>query len=233
MQPRHLCRRSCSWTTWPGLARTLAVLACVTLLPAIAHAQASLRGRRPRLVRRGAAWRHCGSSQQVLIEKVRTSVTDGTGQYRIPELPARHLHRDVRVARLQHRPAARSGCGRRGSDHDQRRMRVGSLQETITVTGETPIVDVQSARRGQVLSDEVWKRCRRRAAMELLIVFPVPSGPMEQTDDRCRRCDLLQPGRPRQRRTRTGRRLNVGSAFNGGGVAGYGMDTPNAQEVQL
>ena len=44
MQPRHLCRRSCSWTTWPGLAHTLAVLACVTLLPAIAHAQASLAG---------------------------------------------------------------------------------------------------------------------------------------------------------------------------------------------
>src|SRR6188474_1690253 len=44
MQPRHLCRRSCSWTTWPGLAHTLAVLACVTLLPGIAHAQASLAG---------------------------------------------------------------------------------------------------------------------------------------------------------------------------------------------
>ena len=27
--------------------------------------------------------------------------------------------------------------------------------------------------------------------------------------------------------------MNVGSAFNGGGVAGYGYDTDNAQEVQL
>ena len=27
--------------------------------------------------------------------------------------------------------------------------------------------------------------------------------------------------------------MNVGSAFNGGGVAGYGYDTTNAQEVQL
>jgi hypothetical protein len=27
--------------------------------------------------------------------------------------------------------------------------------------------------------------------------------------------------------------MNVGSAFNGGGVSGYGYDTANAQEVQL
>ena len=35
-------------------------------------------------------------------------------------------------------------------------MRLGSVQETITVTGETPVVDVQNSTRVQrVLSDEV------------------------------------------------------------------------------
>ena len=34
-------------------------------------------------------------------------------------------------------------------------MRVGALQETITVTGETPVVDVQSTKRETVLSQEV------------------------------------------------------------------------------
>ena len=35
-------------------------------------------------------------------------------------------------------------------------MRVGGLQETITVTGETPVVDVQNSTRVQrVLDDEV------------------------------------------------------------------------------
>ena len=35
-------------------------------------------------------------------------------------------------------------------------LRVGGLQETITVTGETPVVDVQNSTRVQtVLSDEV------------------------------------------------------------------------------
>ena len=33
-------------------------------------------------------------------------------------------------------------------------LRVGDVQETITVTGETPIVDVQSTRRQQVIDDE-------------------------------------------------------------------------------
>ena len=34
-------------------------------------------------------------------------------------------------------------------------LRVGSLEETVTVTGETPVVDVQSATRQQVLNREV------------------------------------------------------------------------------
>ena len=32
-------------------------------------------------------------------------------------------------------------------------MRVGTLEETVTVTGESPIVDVQSARRRRTLDE--------------------------------------------------------------------------------
>ena len=34
-------------------------------------------------------------------------------------------------------------------------MRVGALEETITVTGETPVVDVQTTQRETVLSADV------------------------------------------------------------------------------
>ena len=34
-------------------------------------------------------------------------------------------------------------------------MKVGTLAETITVTGETPIVDMQSVRRQTTISDDV------------------------------------------------------------------------------
>ena len=48
-------------------------------------------------------------------------------------------------------------------------MRVGGLEETITVTGESPVVDVQSARREIVMQDDVIQTIagdagRRRAA---------------------------------------------------------------------
>ena len=36
-------------------------------------------------------------------------------------------------------------------------LRVGSLEETITVTGESPVVDLQSAERETVLTNEVIK----------------------------------------------------------------------------
>ncbi len=52
-------------------------------------------------------------------------------------------------------------------------MRVGGLEETITVTGESPVVDVQSATRQLVLSDEVIQTMpATRAAGALLNATP-------------------------------------------------------------
>ena len=234
MQPRHLCRRSCSWTTWPGLAHTLAVLACVTLLPAIAHAQASLAG----VVRDSSGAVLPGvtveAASSVLIEKVRTSVTDGTGQYRIPELPAGTYTVTFTLpgfSTIQRQEVAVGGVGVITINAD---MRVGSLQETITVTGETPIVDVQSARRGQVLSEDVVKTLPATRGYNA-IVFLVPSvtGGSNQIDLMpAMRIFYSHGGRGNEGRVQVDG-LNVGAAFNGGGVSGYVMDTPNAQELSL
>ena len=52
-------------------------------------------------------------------------------------------------------------------------MRVGGLEETITVTGETPVVDVQSTRREIVLSNETIQAIpATRAAGALLNATP-------------------------------------------------------------
>src|SRR5688572_2519177 len=52
-------------------------------------------------------------------------------------------------------------------------MRVGGLEETITVTGETPVVDVQSARRELVFNSEVVQTIpATRAAGALLNATP-------------------------------------------------------------
>src|SRR4029079_12609499 len=79
-----------------------------------------------------------------LIEKVRSVVTDGTGQYRIVSLrPGLYSvtfplpgFSTIKKEGLQ----LQSGIVTTVSAD----LKVGSLEETITVTGETPVVDVQS-----------------------------------------------------------------------------------------
>src|SRR5215469_17262175 len=65
----------------------VAWLAAILLIPAVAYAQASITG----TVRDSSGAVLPGvtveAASSVLIEKVRTAVTDGTGQYRIESLP--------------------------------------------------------------------------------------------------------------------------------------------------
>ena len=90
-----------------------------------------------------------------LIEKVRAAVTDGSGQYRIEGLrPGTYT---VTFTLPGFSTVKREGIELTGSfiatvNTD---MKVGTLQETIVVTGETPIVDVQSARRETVVSKDL------------------------------------------------------------------------------
>ena len=94
-------------------------------------------------------------SSAVLIEKVRASVTDDTGRFRIVNLPAGAY--TVSFTLPGFRTVRREGIELSGAftatvNAD---MEVGALEETITVTGEAPIVDVQSAARQQVLKADV------------------------------------------------------------------------------
>jgi hypothetical protein len=91
----------------------------------------------------------------VLIEKVRTSVTDGTGRYVIPALrPGTYTVTFTLsgFATVRREGIQLTGTGVTTVDAD---MRVGAVTETITVSGETPIVDVQTVRRQTVLDQEV------------------------------------------------------------------------------
>src|SRR5215468_7201828 len=83
------------------------------------------------------------AASPVLIEKTRTAVTDGTGQYRLPELPPGPYTLTFTLTGFS--TVRREGIELTGVAVTaiNIEMRVGVLQETITVTGETPIVDVQ------------------------------------------------------------------------------------------
>ncbi len=116
-------------------------------------------------------------------------------------------------------------------------MKVGSLQETVTVTGETPVVDVQSAKRQQTItSDMLTSIPTARAANALLTLIPsmVQSGGANVNVQ-------LQPGMVvfggRGGRSNEGRLqldgLNTGASVNGGGVSGYTADVQNAAEITM
>jgi hypothetical protein len=95
------------------------------------------------------------ASSAALIEKVRVVQTDGTGQYRVVDLrPGTYT---VTFTLPGFSTLKRDGLELTGSfvatiNAD---MKVGSVAETITVTGETPLVDVQSAAVQKVVTKEV------------------------------------------------------------------------------
>jgi hypothetical protein len=130
------------------------VLGCGVLLPALAHSPTTLSG----VVRDTSGAVLPGVTVEAagpaLIERVRSAITDGSGQYRITDLPPGtysvtfSLQGFTRVVR---EGVALAGSGVTTINAD---LRVGALQETITVTGETPVVDVQSTRREMVITAE-------------------------------------------------------------------------------
>jgi hypothetical protein len=95
------------------------------------------------------------ASSPALIEKVRTGVTDASGLYRIENLrPGTYA---LTYTLQGFSPVKREGLEvtGNGSFTVNMEMKVGALTETIVVTGETPIVDVQSARRETVVSKDL------------------------------------------------------------------------------
>src|SRR5207248_5943970 len=91
------------------------------------------------------------ASSPMLIEKVRTAVTDGTGQYAIQDLrPGLYA---VRFTLTGFAPVERDGVQLSGTftARINADMRVGGIEETVKVTGETPVVDVQSTKQERVL----------------------------------------------------------------------------------
>src|SRR5262249_2274605 len=138
-----------------ALNRILPVLTGVLVLPAAAYAQASIAG----VVRDTSGAVLPGviveAASPVLIEKVRSVVTDGTGQYKIVDLrPGTYT---VTFTLTGFSTVRREGIELEGAftatvNAD---LRVGELAETITVTGETPIVDVQSVTQQKVMGKQI------------------------------------------------------------------------------
>src|SRR5215216_5327660 len=140
-----------------GVKRLL-VAAAIVLLPSLALAQGTLAG----TVKDGSGAVLPGvtveASSPALIEKTRTAVTDGSGQYRIVDLRPGTYSLTFTLPGFN--TVKRDGIELTGSQiiTIPADMRVGGIEETVTVAGESPVVDVQTARREIVLQDDVIQR---------------------------------------------------------------------------
>src|SRR5687768_2749201 len=155
-----------------GIARTLVVVCTLFFMPAAAWAQASIAG----TVRDASGAVLPGvtveAASPVLIERVRTAVTDGSGLYRIEDLRPGTYSVTFTLpgfTTLRRDEVAVAGSGISNVSVE---LRVGGLQETVTVTGETPVVDIQSTRREVVVDNETIRSIpsvRSYRAMLLLV----------------------------------------------------------------
>jgi hypothetical protein len=117
--------------------RVAFILACAVFLPALAFAQASITGSVKDATGAVLPGVTVEASSPALIEKTRTAVTDGTGQYRIENLrPGVYTvtFTLVGLSTTKREGIELTSFATTSINID---MRVGAVEETVTVTGAT------------------------------------------------------------------------------------------------
>ncbi len=218
-----------------GLVRVTVALAWLMAIPAITFAQATLSG----VVKDTSGGVLPGvnveASSPVLIEKTRSAITDSTGQYRVPDLPPGLYKLTFTLsgfATVSREGIELTGGGVTSINAD---LRVGTVSETITVTGETPVVDIQTSTRKQVvLSNAVVESIpASRGYGNLLATVPgIQATGLDVSSGVSTNFFTARGGRGNEGTIQIDG-MNVGSAFNGGGVAGFGYPIGESSEIQV
>ena len=181
------------------------------------------------------------ATSPVLIEKARTVVTDGSGQYRIVDLEPGTYTVTFTLpgfTTIKREGVELTGGGVTTINAD---LRVGTVEETITVSGTTPIIDTQtSTKREVVLADEVLASVpvTRTYGSVLAMVPGVQSLTLDVNSTQAvggtaTNFFFTSRGGRGNEGTVQVDGMNVGSAFGGGGVSSFAYDFVNAQEVQV
>jgi len=208
------------------------------LLPSAAFAQATIAG----LVRDTSGAVLPGvtveAASSVLIEKARTAVTDSSGRYQIVDLRAGSYVVTFTLpgfSTVKREGIELTGVATASVNAD---LRVGAIEETVTVTGETPIVDVQSVRRQATISSETLGSIpTARGYSGVMLLVPAIQTQGSSPANVQSTPGMVVFGTPGGRNGNEGRLqvdgLGVGAARNGGGVSGYNADIANAQEIMF
>jgi hypothetical protein len=142
-----------------GLYITLAVFTTLHFLPATAEAQTSFSGTIAGLVKDTSGAVLPGvtveAESPALIEKTRTAVTDSHGEYKIINLPSGVYAVTLTLGGFS--TFRREGIELAGgvTADISAELRVGSVEETVTVTGQSPLVDVESTTQHRTVSRDL------------------------------------------------------------------------------
>jgi hypothetical protein len=174
------------------------------------------------------------ASSPALITKVRTGVTDESGQYRITDLPPGTYKVTFTLpgfATVVREGVELTGGGVMTIGAD---MRVGELQETITVTGESPVVDVQTARQQTVIDGDIVRAlpASRSYGNYIAAIPAIQATGFGGGASTINNFFSARGGRSNEGLIQLDG-MNVGAPGNGGGVSGYLYDMSNSSEVQV
>ena len=207
------------------------------MLPSLAAAQGALaRGTLTGTVRDASGGVLPGvtveASSPALIEKVRTVVTDDAGIYRIVNL-------DPGVYTLTFTLQGFSQIKREGVELSGSatlsipiEMRVGNLTETIVVTGESPVVDVQSTRREAVVDGDVISVLPgTRSTGSLITMIPGVETFGAALNPSPGLVFFFSRGGPNSEGRFNVNGMPVANAFAGGGGSSLIYDTVNVDEI--
>ena len=179
------------------------------------------------------------AASPALIEKSRSATTDGSGQYRIIDLQPGAYTLTFTLSGFTTVRRANIELAGRQTVTIPIEMRVGALAETITVTGETPLVDVQNAKREVVMNKDLIQALPvARAVGALLNATPGltvdTNGPalsptmtfFNAHSSTANSASVAGEGRM----TVNGMTI---AAARSGGVSSYVYDTPNSEEIAV
>jgi hypothetical protein len=205
------------------------------LIPALASAQATITGTARDASGAVLPGVTVEAASPALIERVRTVVTDGTGQYRIVDLrPGTYV---VTFSLPGFSTVKREGIELSGAfvatiNAD---LPVGALEQAVTVTGESPVVDVKSARREQVVNRDLLTSIPSARTYQTMVGL-APGVTTSGTQDvgglnsPATRTFAVHGGPQTEGRVMVDG-MNAGGARGGAGVSNYQVDVANAQEL--
>ena len=217
-------------------AACVVVVGLFVLAPSAAFAQATITG----VVKDASGGVLPGVTVEAaspdLIEKVRTATTDADGQYRISQLRGGTYSLTFSLpgfgsVRREDIQLAGTFVATINAE-----MKVGAIQETVVVTGESPLVDVQSVSRQTTLNNDIINEIPAvRSYAGLMSLMPnmvTPGGAAANSPAPNMVIFGAAGGRTNEGRLQVDG-ISVGTAFNGAGVSAYVVDVNNVQEIVL